>query len=106
MPIFPGVATASEVEAAMGLGLHTLKFFPAENNGGVGMLKALSAPYRQVRWMPTGGIKLTNAPSYLALPQVMCVGGSWLTPEDAVKRGDAKLIRQLAVEALAMTRGK
>uniref|UniRef100_A0A7S4FAN7 Carbohydrate kinase PfkB domain-containing protein n=1 Tax=Chrysotila carterae TaxID=13221 RepID=A0A7S4FAN7_CHRCT len=102
VPIFAGVATATEIEAALGLGLRTLKFFPAEVNGGVKALKALSAPYHMVRWMPTGGVSLDNARSYLALPPVMAVGGSWLTPSDAVKSGDLSRIRALATEALAL----
>ena len=95
-PIVPGVATASEVEAAMDLGLTHLKFFPAEAAGGPSTLKALAGPYRAIRWMPTGGISLANMQSYLGLPQVFCVGGSWLVPPAAVEAADYALIEELA----------
>lgn len=82
IPITPGVATPTDIELALSLGLETLKFFPAAALGGVSMLKAISAPYRQVRFIPTGGITLENMLDYLALPQVLACGGSWLVSRD------------------------
>ena len=86
VPYVPGVATPTEIEAAMALGLTTLKFFPAEASGGAKALKAISAPYSAVRFMPTGGITAANAREYLALKTVLCVGGSWMVPSDAVQK--------------------
>jgi len=85
LDFIPGVCTPSEIEQAMELGFRTLKFFPAEAAGGVGMLKSLIAPYRHlgVRFMPTGGVKPVNVESYLALPEVAAVGGTWLNNCDA-----------------------
>jgi 2-dehydro-3-deoxyphosphogluconate aldolase/(4S)-4-hydroxy-2-oxoglutarate aldolase len=80
MPILPGVATASDIMRGMSIGLTHFKFFPAEASGGIGMLKALAAPFRQCRFCPTGGITAENAPAYLALESVLCVGGSWIVP--------------------------
>jgi 2-dehydro-3-deoxyphosphogluconate aldolase/(4S)-4-hydroxy-2-oxoglutarate aldolase len=82
IPITPGVATPTDIELALSLGLETLKFFPAAALGGVSMLKAISAPYRQVRFIPTGGITLENMLDYVALPQVIACGGSWLVSRD------------------------
>jgi len=96
VPMVPGVATASEVETARELGLTHLKFFPAETSGGAKALKALGAPYADVRWMPTGGLTQSNMTQYLALPSVFAVGGSWLVPAAALKAKDFA-----AVEALA-----
>lgn len=78
IPVYPGVATASEIEQALELGLSVVKFFPAEVNGGVKAIKALSAPYFQLRFMPTGGISQENIGSYLSCPQVIACGGSWM----------------------------
>jgi len=99
--MLPGVASATEIEAAMDLGLTTLKFFPAEPNGGLNMLKALSAPYTAVKWMPTGGISPANVGAYLANPTILCCGGSWLTPKAAVQSGEWAQITELAAEAAA-----
>jgi len=96
VPLLPGVATASEAMAMAGLGFHILKFFPAEPAGGVAYLKSLSAPLPHLVFCPTGGIDEAKAKSYLALPNVVCVGGSWITPADAVKAGDWKRITELA----------
>ena len=98
--ILPGVATASEVETAMELGLTHLKFFPAEALGGLATLKALSAPYRAVKWMPTGGLTPLNATDYLKHPSVLCVGGSWLPPPDVLKRAAYDEVRALAHAAV------
>jgi 2-dehydro-3-deoxyphosphogluconate aldolase/(4S)-4-hydroxy-2-oxoglutarate aldolase len=94
--LLPGVATASEAMAMAELGFHILKFFPAEPAGGVAYLKSLSAPLPHLVFCPTGGIDEAKAKSYLALPNVVCVGGSWITPADAVKAGDLKRITELA----------
>ena len=83
-------------------GIDTLKLFPAEVVGGKAMLKALYGPYADVRFCPTGGISLATAPDYLALPNVLCVGGSWLTPKEAVKNKDWNTITRLAKEAAAL----
>ncbi|QOT78786.1 bifunctional 4-hydroxy-2-oxoglutarate aldolase/2-dehydro-3-deoxy-phosphogluconate aldolase [Cupriavidus basilensis] len=100
--LLPGVATASEAMAAMEAGFKFLKFFPAEASGGVPMLKSLYGPFAQLRFCPTGGIDLARAPTYLALPNVVCVGGSWVVPKDAVAKGDWARVRTLAQEAAAL----
>ncbi|WP_433256463.1 bifunctional 4-hydroxy-2-oxoglutarate aldolase/2-dehydro-3-deoxy-phosphogluconate aldolase [Streptosporangium sp. CA-135522] len=102
VPFLPGVATASEVLALAERGLTEMKFFPAEAAGGLPYLKSLGGPLPDVRFCPTGGIKLTTAPDYLALPNVGCVGGSWLTPADALATGDYARIEKLAAEAAAL----
>ena len=102
IPLIPGVATPSEVQLALEHGIETLKLFPAEVVGGKAMLKALYGPYANVRFCPTGGITLQSAPEYLALPNVLCVGGTWLTPKDAVARKDWDTITRLAREAAAL----
>lgn len=102
--LLPGVATASEAMAALEAGFTFLKFFPAEAAGGVPMLKSLYGPLSQLRFCPTGGIDAARAPSYLALPNVVCVGGSWVVPKDAVASQDWGRIRKLAEEASALRR--
>ncbi|MFJ2032130.1 bifunctional 4-hydroxy-2-oxoglutarate aldolase/2-dehydro-3-deoxy-phosphogluconate aldolase [Streptosporangium sp. NPDC087985] len=102
VPFLPGVATASEVMALAERGLTEMKFFPAEAAGGLPYLKALGGPLPDVRFCPTGGIRLATAPDYLALPNVGCVGGTWLTPADALARGDYARIEKLAAEAAAL----
>ncbi|MFF3437453.1 bifunctional 4-hydroxy-2-oxoglutarate aldolase/2-dehydro-3-deoxy-phosphogluconate aldolase [Streptosporangium sp. NPDC002721] len=102
VPFLPGVATASEVMALADRGVTEMKFFPAEAAGGLPYLKALGGPLPQVRFCPTGGIKLATAPDYLALPNVGCVGGTWLTPADALATGDYPRIEKLAAEAAAL----
>lgn len=96
VPLLPAVATASEAMTMAELGFHILKFFPAEPAGGVAYLKSLSAPLPHLIFCPTGGIDEVKAKSYLALPNVVCVGGSWITPADAVKAGDWKRVTTLA----------
>ena len=98
LPLLPGVATSSEIMAALADGFSFLKLFPAEAAGGIPLLKAWASPFGQVSFCPTGGISLATAPNYLALPNVRCVGGSWLTPADAVRAGDWARITQLARE--------
>lgn len=102
VPIYPGTMTAGEVQRAYALGLRQVKFFPASQAGGVPMLKALGAVFREMRFMPTGGISTGNLGEYLALPHVLACGGSWLTPADAIAAGDFNAITKLAREALAI----
>ncbi|WP_068923014.1 bifunctional 4-hydroxy-2-oxoglutarate aldolase/2-dehydro-3-deoxy-phosphogluconate aldolase [Planobispora rosea] len=102
LPFLAGVATASEVMALAERGLTEMKFFPAEAAGGLPYLKSLGGPLPGVRFCPTGGIKLATAPDYLALPNVGCVGGTWLTPADALATGDYDRIEKLAAEAAAL----
>lgn len=104
LPVFAGIATATELQAAWNLGLDTVKFFPAGLAGGIPMLKALAAVFRGVRFMPSGGISAGNLAEYLALPQVMACGGSWLTPADAIAAGDYAAVTRLASEARAIAR--
>lgn len=102
VPYLPGVATASEAMALTELGLTYFKFFPAEAIGGVKHLASLAAPLPHIHFCPTGGITLENARSYLALPNVVCVGGSWVVPADAVRAHDTKRITALARAAAAL----
>lgn len=99
LPLLPGVATGGEIMAAQEDGYTALKFFPAQQSGGTAMLKAWSGPFGDVLFCPTGGITPANAGEFLALPNVACVGGSWLTPADAVALGDWARLTQLAAEA-------
>ncbi|MQY08025.1 bifunctional 4-hydroxy-2-oxoglutarate aldolase/2-dehydro-3-deoxy-phosphogluconate aldolase [Actinomadura macrotermitis] len=102
LPFLPGIATASEAMALLERGVTAMKFFPAEASGGAGLLKSLGGPLPQIRFCPTGGITPANAPGYLALDNVGCVGGSWLTPADAVRAGDWARIEELARQAAAL----
>ena len=102
VPFLPGAATASEVMQLMDKGYTIQKFFPAEPAGGVAYLKALASPLPDISFCPTGGIDVKSAPAYLALPNVVCVGGSWVTPKDAVGLGDWARITTLAREAVAL----
>ena len=96
LPLLPGVATSSEIMAAMEDGLSELKFFPAVQSGGIQMLKAWQGPFGDVRFCPTGGISPANAAEFLALSNVVCVGGSWLVPASAVEAGNWSQITELA----------
>lgn len=96
LALLPGVATGSEIMMAQEDGFTELKFFPAMQAGGPALLKAWSGPFFDVRFCPTGGVTLQNAPDFLALSNVVCVGGSWLVPTDAMARGDWALITELA----------
>ena len=96
LPLLPGVATGSEILAAQQDGYGALKFFPAMQSGGTAMLKAWQGPFGDVQFCPTGGVTAANAGDFLALANVVCVGGSWLTPADAVAQGDWPRITQLA----------
>ena len=104
-PFLPGVATPCEVMQAREMGYHILKFFPAEANGGVPTLKAWTSPLVDVSFCPTGGIGLENAKDYLALPNVICVGGSWVVPKELIQQKNWKQITQLAQEAALLRQG-
>ena len=99
LPLLPGVATGSEIMQAQADGYKQLKFFPALQAGGLAMLKAWSGPFFDVDFCPTGGLTPENAPQFLALPNVRCVGGSWLVPADALAAGDWARITALAAQA-------
>ena len=105
LPLLPGVATGSEIMMALGDGLSELKFFPAMQAGGPAMLKAWGGPFSDVRFCPTGGVNAANALEFLALPNVVCVGGSWLTPPDALARGNWAQVTALAFQASRLGRG-
>src|SRR5262245_41622119 len=102
LPMLPGVMTPSDVIAARAAGFRELKLFPAAQAGGIGMLKALAGPFPDVTFCPTGGVSATTAPDFLALPNVACVGGSWLTPKDAIRAKDWNRITALAREAATL----
>ncbi|MEU9110599.1 bifunctional 4-hydroxy-2-oxoglutarate aldolase/2-dehydro-3-deoxy-phosphogluconate aldolase [Streptomyces sp. NPDC048483] len=102
VPFLPGVSTASEVVTLLDEGITELKFFPAEAAGGTSYLTSLAAPLPQARFCPTGGIGLASAPSYLALPNVGCVGGTWMLPADALATKDWTRVEHLAREAAAL----
>jgi 2-dehydro-3-deoxyphosphogluconate aldolase/(4S)-4-hydroxy-2-oxoglutarate aldolase len=99
IPLLPGIATPSEAMTVAERGYSYLKFFPAEANGGVPVLKAFASPIPDVTFCPTGGIDMVKAKDYLALPNVICVGGSWVMPNDAIASGDWARIESLAREA-------
>lgn len=102
-PLLPGVMTPSELLSARALGFDTCKLFPAQQAGGVGMLKALHAVFPEVAFCPTGGISRQNAAEFLALPNVLCVGGSWVAPAEALEKGDWARVRALASDAAALS---
>ncbi|PIE09306.1 MAG: keto-deoxy-phosphogluconate aldolase [Rhodobacterales bacterium] len=102
LPLLPGAATASEAMRLLERGYSVQKFFPAEASGGAPALKAIGAPIPQVTFCPTGGVSPANAKDYLSLPNVMCCGGSWVTPRDLVERGDWAGIEALAAAASAL----
>ena len=104
IPIFPGVVTPSELQRAWNLGLRTVKFFPAGLAGGPNMLKAFSSVFRDMRFMPTGGVSAANLNEFLEIPSVIACGGSWLTPQSAIKDGDFAAITTLAREAVSIAR--
>ena len=103
VPLYAGTMTAGEVQRAYALGLRTVKFFPASLAGGVPMLKALSSVFREMRFMPTGGIAPSNLMDYLSIPAVLACGGSWLTPLRAIDSGDYTAITTLVKAAIAIT---
>ena len=100
LPVFPGICTPTEIEAALGLGLDVLKFFPAEPMGGLAFLKAVAAPYVDVRFMPTGGITLANLPNYLGFNRVVACGGSWMAPQGWVEEKAFDRIRDEVAAAV------
>lgn len=102
LPLLPGAATASEIMALLEMGYTVQKFFPAEQAGGMPYLKSIGSPIPQVKFCPTGGISLKNARDYLALPNIICVGGSWVAPKEALAKGDWAKITALAAEAKAL----
>ncbi len=102
VPIAPGVATPTDIELALSLGLDTLKFFPAEVLGGISALKAISAPYGNVRFIPTGGISPKNLLDYLQLPNVLACGGSWLAPRGKMADGEFAAIEETIKQAVAL----
>jgi 2-dehydro-3-deoxyphosphogluconate aldolase / (4S)-4-hydroxy-2-oxoglutarate aldolase len=104
LPLLPGAATATEAMRLLERGYTMLKFFPAEASGGAPALKAIGAPIPQISFCPTGGVSIENANDYLSLPNVLCAGGSWVAPKDAVEAGDWKRIEALAREAAALPR--
>jgi 2-dehydro-3-deoxyphosphogluconate aldolase/(4S)-4-hydroxy-2-oxoglutarate aldolase len=105
IPVFPGCTTASEVEAAMNMGLTTVKFFPAEQSGGLPKIKALHGPYPGMRFMPTGGIGLENIAAYLAYPKIVACGGSFMAPQDALRAENWGKIAELARKSVAAAQG-
>ena len=102
LPFLPGTATVSEVLAALEAGCREMKFFPAEAAGGAPYLKSVAGPLPQARFCPTGGITPSSAPGYLALPNVGCVGGSWITPADALASRDWERVSKVAAEAASL----
>jgi 2-dehydro-3-deoxyphosphogluconate aldolase/(4S)-4-hydroxy-2-oxoglutarate aldolase len=105
VPMIPGVATPTDIELAMSLGVTTLKFFPAEQLGGTATLKALAGPYPDVRFVPTGGITPELLPQYLKLPTVLACGGSWLAPRDLLAAGKFDAIKALVEQAVKIISG-
>ena len=104
IPFIPGVASSSEIQRGLELGYTHFKLFPAEQLGGVSTLKALAGPFANVRFCPTGSITAEKAPAYLALPNVLCVGGSWIAPADKINSGDWAGIEAAAQAAAALKR--
>ena len=104
IPVFPGIATPTEIEAALGRGLNVLKFFPAQALGGISYLRAIAAPYGGTSFMPTGGISLQNVNAYLSFPPVVACGGSWMVPADWIKAGEFDRITAEVSNAVAAVR--
>ncbi len=102
IPVFPGCITPSEVAQAVKRGLQVVKFFPAEQAGGVAMIKAMAAPYTMVKFMPTGGISAKNLADYLSFGKILCCGGSWMVKGDLIKNGEFDKIRELTKEAVEL----
>lgn len=104
VPIIPGCATPTEIEMAISMGIEVIKFFPAEALGGTKMLKAVSAPYHQIKFIPTGGISRENISDYLKLKQVLCCGGSWMVSRELIKKGEFEKITELTQETMEKIR--
>ena len=103
-PICPGIMTPTELEMALGFGLDVVKFFPAENAGGLKMIKAMAAPYTMMKFMPTGGINATNVSDYLACDKILACGGSWMVKGDLISAGKFDEIQKLTAEAAAIVK--
>ncbi|WP_246278077.1 bifunctional 4-hydroxy-2-oxoglutarate aldolase/2-dehydro-3-deoxy-phosphogluconate aldolase [Phytohabitans rumicis] len=103
LPVYPGAATATEIQMALDAGLEIVKFFPAEQLGGAKMIKALAAPFRSVRFIPTGGVNTVNLPDYLALPSVFAVGGTWMVAPDLIAAGKWDEVTRLTALAVETT---
>lgn len=99
--VLPGAVTATEIQAALELGIDTVKFFPAGTSGGPAAIKALAAPFGGVRFVPTGGVSAANLDDYLSIPSVLAVGGSWMVPQAAIREGDFDTVRRLTEDAVA-----
>jgi 2-dehydro-3-deoxyphosphogluconate aldolase/(4S)-4-hydroxy-2-oxoglutarate aldolase len=104
LPLLPGAATATEIMLLLEKGYTVQKFFPAEQAGGAAYLKSIGSPIPQVKFCPTGGISLKIAPDYLSLKNILCVGGSWVAPKEAMAKGDWAEVTRLAREAAALSR--
>lgn len=104
LPVLPGCITPSEIAQAVKRGLKVVKFFPAEQSGGVAMIKAMAAPYSMVKFMPTGGISTKNLADYLSCDKILCCGGSWMVKEDLIKSGSFDKITGMTKEATALAR--
>lgn len=104
MPVFPGVTSPTEIMMALDAGLDTVKFFPAEQLGGLGMIKALAAPFRSVRFIPTGGVSTDNLAAYLAHPAVLAVGGTWMVAPDLIAAGRWDEVTRRTSAAVAVAR--
>jgi 2-dehydro-3-deoxyphosphogluconate aldolase/(4S)-4-hydroxy-2-oxoglutarate aldolase len=104
VPVFPGVATATEIQMALEAGVTTVKFFPAEQLGGVGMVRALAAPFRDVRFIPTGGVSAENLGSYLAEPAVVAAGGTWMVAPGLLAAGDWAEVTRRTQAAVGIAR--
>ena len=101
IPVLPGCITPSEVAQAVKRGLKVVKFFPAEQAGGIAMIKAMAAPYTMVKFMPTGGINTKNLADYLSCDKILCCGGSWMVKGDMIKAGEFDKITAMTKEAVA-----
>ncbi len=104
LPVLPGCITPSEIAQAVKRGLKVVKFFPAEQSGGVAMIKAMAAPYSMVKFMPTGGISTKNLADYLSCDKILCCGGSWMVKKDLIKSGSFDKITDMTKEATALAR--
>ena len=103
-PVFPGIITPSELAQAVKRGLKVVKFFPAEQFGGVSTIKALAAPYTNVKFMPTGGVNAKNLPDYLGFNKIIACGGSWMVKGDLVKAGEFDKIKEMTAEAVKLVK--
>ena len=104
IPILPGCISPSEIAQAVKRGLKVIKFFPAEQSGGLAMIKAVAAPYNMLKFMPTGGINTSNLKSYLDYNKILCCGGSWMVKESMINNGDFEKIKVLTKEACQLAK--